>query len=639
MQGDYYNFSQGPPSGNGYAPYGGYLPYGYPLPAPAIVNNKPLEKIKKQKQRSIDGQKYEIASHSTDESIHLVRSRKTGESAPGRYDSDSKKRSQSGNSLAQQAAQLSDEAHSRQRSHSDERVMSPNVVLLNYSDSSAKKSKKKRDRKHRKYYYSDVEQVYNPQLGYQQYPQDTWMTEYPAQPGGYPQEGYYQGYGYDMAPGAPQVDCSQYPGCVPAPNSYDQGYQTQYYQEPCQPCPPPVPCQPCPPAQYPEPVYPCYDVQPASNGTLPPGAKIVAEYFLGYLDEQPSCQTEYQTQYTYQQSQASESSKEDIDIEVWEKTKKKEKPKKTATPTASSSSASSSSSSSSDTEVEKPSRSSDDLKKMKDDIIKTIQNELGNLKLDSKESIQPIFLMPKQSEQQKPIYIPRNVYVPVVRPVFVPRERIIVRPQIIHVARPVLVDRPVPIQQRPIVIERDRPVAIEKSEGGDCVETTRNVESGQEVTYHEFTQAYPNSNGEYPSSSNYQYNEHVEYEDSRRKQDSQEAKSEEAYNSKAFDSLLANSQGYTLEVLDQRISDKFEKIDQETIKARYGVDSYHYLPPGANNGTSNAEFYSQNLTSAKESNSNLYGNYTGGNIQDLYGALNSPGARNQSQFNGASLDN
>ncbi|RNA12536.1 hypothetical protein BpHYR1_000225 [Brachionus plicatilis] len=282
---------------------------------------------------------------------------------------------------------------------------------------------------------------------------------------------------------------------------------------------------------------------------------------------------------------------------------------------------------------------------MKEDIIKTIQNELGNLKLDNgKEAMQPIFLMPKQTEQQKPIYIPRNVYVPVVRPVFVPRERIIVRPQIIHVARPVLVDRPVPIQQRPIVIERDRPVAIEKSGPADCVQTTRNVESGQEVTYHEFTQAYPNSNGEYPSSANYQYSEHVEYEEAGRKQETAEAKAQELYNSKAFDSLLANSQGYTLEVLDQRVSDKFEKTDQETIKARYGVDSYHYLPPGSevirgSGAAPNAEFYSQSGPSGKNSDSNLYGGYAGGNIQDLYGALNSPGSRNQSQFNGASLDN
>lgn len=181
------------------------------------------------------------------------------------------------------------------------------------------------------------------------------------------------------------------------------------------------------------------------------------------------------------------------------------------------------------------------------------RNELGNLKLEStgKEPIQPIFLMPKSSEQsqQKPIYIPRNIYVPVIRPVFVPRERIIVRPQIIHVARPVLVDRPVPIQQRPIVIERDRPVpvrveTIEKTEplmmngsgGGGHVssanvnvsgtgELTRNIETGQEVTYHEFTQTYPpqqpqgvgaaavnnnnaaNVTSDYHHQSNYQFNE------------------------------------------------------------------------------------------------------------------------------------
>ena len=89
--------------------------------------------------------------------------------------------------------------------------------------------------------------------------------------------------------------------------------------------------------------------------------------------------------------------------------------------------------------------------------------------------VQPIFLMPKQAQQQeqKPIYIPRNIYVPVIRPVFVPRERIIVRPQIIHVARPVLVDRPVPVQQRPIVIERDRPIPIRV----ETIEKIENIET------------------------------------------------------------------------------------------------------------------------------------------------------------------
>lgn len=381
MQGDYFSFNQGPPV-NAYAPYGGYMPYGYPLPTPTVVNNKPLEKLKRQKQRSVDGRKYDEVTNSTDESIHLVRSRKTGESAPNRYDSDMKKRSQSGNSLAQQAAQLTDDSRLRHRSQSDERSISPsNVILVNNlsSDSSAKKSKKRKERKHRKYHFSDVEQVYSPQFGgqyvtqsgYQQYPQETWVSEYPPQSGAYPQnpDPYYPGYGYDVAPGAPQVDCSQYPGCVPAQTGYDQGYSApSYYPDPCQPCPPQPcqPCQPCPPVAcqpYPEPAYPCYE---QTNGTLPPGAKIVAEYFLGYLDEQPNCQPEYQTQqYTYQQSQSSESSKEDIDIEVWEKTKKKEKVKKPPTP--------SSTSSSSESEIEKPRKDCDDLSKLKRDIIDTIK--------------------------------------------------------------------------------------------------------------------------------------------------------------------------------------------------------------------------------------------------------------------------
>lgn len=96
------------------------------------------------------------------------------------------------------------------------------------------------------------------------------------------------------------------------------------------------------------------------------------------------------------------------------------------------------------------------------------------------QPIQPVFYMPRQNTggetapQQAPavhqpqqatgaptvVYVPRNVYVPVIKPVFVPRERIIVRPQIIHVARPVLVDRPVPVTQRPIIIDRERPVPV-----------------------------------------------------------------------------------------------------------------------------------------------------------------------------------
>ena len=292
--------------------------------------------------------------------------------------------------------------------------------------------------------------------------------------------------------------------------------------------------------------------------------------------------------------------------------------------------------------------------------------------------------MPKNDQAQKPIYIPRNIYVPVIRPVFVPRERIIVRPQIIHVARPVLVDRPVPIQQRPIVIERDRPVpvrveTIEKNEGaGNCSgDLTRNVETAQEVTYHEFTQ----------QSSYNQYQD--DFEDARRKQEvmsmldeaerkklNLQSKSNEdlvaqykyvkydsgADNVRTLDSLIGNSQGYTLEVLDQRVSDKFEKTDQETIKARYGVDSYQYLPQGVElkgAGSSyvinNSEYYPNNssnnnqtsnlrasgsfksLSSANElrnnnSSSNIFQNYASG-ADSSYGnaAQTSPGSRAGSQ--------
>ena len=261
---------------------------------------------------------------------------------------------------------------------------------------------------------------------------------------------------------------------------------------------------------------------------------------------------------------------------------------------------------------------------------------MGNLKLDGcKEPVQPIFLMPKDAASQpKPIYIPRNIYVPVIRPVFVPRERIIVRPQIIHVARPVLVDRPVPIQQRPIVIERDRPVpvrveTVEKTEpcgsgsgsggqSGNCIEITKNTENGQEVTYHEFTQTFPQL------SNDYSYNEQDVLANLQSKSNDDLYKYHASSDTAKLESVLGNSQGYTLEVLDQRISDKFEKTDPETIKARYGVESFQYLPQEGISGNSRdglasaaskrsgsaAEFYggsSKNLNQeAKNSSSNIY---------------------------------
>ena len=268
--------------------------------------------------------------------------------------------------------------------------------------------------------------------------------------------------------------------------------------------------------------------------------------------------------------------------------------------------------------------------------------------------------MPKQqpAAEQKPIYVPRNIYVPVIRPVFVPRERIIVRPQIIHVARPVLVDRPVPIQQRPLVIERDRPVPVrvetvertepcgEYQQESDC----KPEQGATETTYHEFTQAsYPQrseSNGDFQqeSSSNYNFSGTTEevdknkqlvldlLEEAERRKKSLESKSNDSFankftseSSKILDSMPYNS-GYTLEVLDQRVSDKFEKVDQETIKQRYGVDSFQYLPTESQRPSSSAanDFYQasneastlrssggsyKSLASANETVSNAYGNF------------------------------
>lgn len=267
--------------------------------------------------------------------------------------------------------------------------------------------------------------------------------------------------------------------------------------------------------------------------------------------------------------------------------------------------------------------------------------------------------MPKQepAAEQKPIYVPRNIYVPVIRPVFVPRERIIVRPQIIHVARPVLVDRPVPIQQRPLVIERDRPVPVrvetvertepcgEYQEESDC----KPQPGVTETTYHEFSQGnfqqHTESNADFQqeNSSNYNFGgtEEVDknkqlvldlLEEAERRKNSLESKSNDSFankfnseSSKILDSMPYNS-GYTLEVLDQRVSDKFEKVDQETIKQRYGVDSFQYLPTDTHRSGSSAtnDFYQasneasnlrsnggsyKSLASANETVSNAYGNF------------------------------
>ena len=132
--------------------------------------------------------------------------------------------------------------------------------------------------------------------------------------------------GYDVAPGGPltaidyyQQQQQQQQQQQPAqPVNYDSGYSQSYY--------------PVEQAGYSNvPVdYPSQSFDPVCENQnyipgLPPGAKIVAEYFLGYLDEpaaqqyQTQYQQQYQQQYQPAQQSSSESSKEDVDIEVWEK--------------------------------------------------------------------------------------------------------------------------------------------------------------------------------------------------------------------------------------------------------------------------------------------------------------------------------
>jgi hypothetical protein len=87
MQGDYYAFNQGapqqqpPPQMQAAYTYGGFLPFGYPI-GQTLPTHKHLEKLKRNKKNTDVGRsgsnKSEEITNSTDESIHLVRSRKTG---------------------------------------------------------------------------------------------------------------------------------------------------------------------------------------------------------------------------------------------------------------------------------------------------------------------------------------------------------------------------------------------------------------------------------------------------------------------------------------------------------------------------------------------------------------------------------
>jgi len=150
------------------------------------------------------------------------------------------------------------------------------------------------------------------------------------------------------------------------------------------------------------------------------------------------------------------------------------------------------------------------------------------------QPIQPVFYMPRQTEAPAPreghgggsvialpmpglaparsgspkiVYVPRNVYVPVIKPVFVPRERVIVRPQVIHVARPVLVDRPVPVTQRPIIIDRERPIPVPVRPASQAAaQTGQSTVVQEEYVYRDnLPVAYGGRCSEYAGGVNYGY--------------------------------------------------------------------------------------------------------------------------------------
>jgi len=362
MQGDYFAYNNQMFQQNGYTPYA-YSSYGNTM----MPTNRIIEKLKKNKHKSMSGPREfnEFGTHSTDESIHLIRS----QNAANRYEADQimKKRSQSGTSIMKgMASQLPQPI----RSHSDERSVSPSIESI---DKQMKSRKAKRDKKKKNHYaqyeednfsfndnrlidsgylietqqapqYQQAQQFYQPQQQYQCQPQQYQYPEQQPQPQQqqpqyYPQ---YQSSGYNTSStGAPIDYYSQQPQ---ANNQYNIAPSQSYYMQgdgysSVQPY---------------DPHTQSYAPSDQSMQGLPNGAKIVAEYFLGYLDDQ---QQQQQSQYpqVYQQyqpcipcvpcepiqqqvaqqqpdysttSSASLSSKEEVEIEIWEKNKKDKESKK-----------------------------------------------------------------------------------------------------------------------------------------------------------------------------------------------------------------------------------------------------------------------------------------------------------------------
>ncbi len=250
-----------------------------------------------------------------------------------------KKRSQSGNSIVKGLASNPHSSQQINRSRSDERSFSPNnhrESLTRTESGTASnriKNKKKLEKKIKKGQwqyssnanYSDnrivdpsvyfpPSQPYMPlqqpaypypsALPYQcQYPDYSAQVQQP--PYCYPDQQFYPYnwpcQNYDVAPGGP----------LSAIDYYNQGQQQQQPQQQHDPCT----------SQYyqSDPNYQAAQYDPygqqnlasyndntqACMQNLPAGAKIVAEYFLGYLDEQPNHQANqaYQSPQPYQQQQ------------------------------------------------------------------------------------------------------------------------------------------------------------------------------------------------------------------------------------------------------------------------------------------------------------------------------------------------
>jgi hypothetical protein len=211
----------------------------------------------------------------------------------------------------------------RPASHSDDRSGlsanelddndSVNASHNNISIDDRVRVKKRRDRRSKKSNYSfadpsgyDFYQQYaqnyvaqNPYQTYQYPGQDVqWSTQYSLpQTFEQPKYNYKDGYttqSYDVAPGAPLSTVEYSVNQLP---HFDYTQQQQQYFGAEQTGFNVVP--------YDGAGYQSANVCPVEQVPgLPPGAKIVAEYFLGYLDEQPVQQYQQQAQQQQQQQQA-----------------------------------------------------------------------------------------------------------------------------------------------------------------------------------------------------------------------------------------------------------------------------------------------------------------------------------------------